>query len=145
MFFDIAQDCFADKVAAVKNLICHLLIVWLAVFAGGANAHGIGNSAHETAHTGHVHSISVDSGVEVDADQANADRASPDIGNACSQSHCGHGHNTGILTAAATCSQVDAVTDAPLSSSRWASAAIADNIERPKWPFTTPAVVSLLS
>lgn len=136
---------FAGKVAAVKNLICHFLIVWMALFAGGVNAHGISDSAHGAEHAGHAHSTTVDSSVEVSADPANADRASADIVKTCSQSHCGHGHSTGMLMLPSTCIRMDAVTDAPLSSSRWASAAIADNIERPKWPLATPAVVSLLS
>ena len=136
---------FAGKVAAVKKLICHFLIVWMALFAGGANAHGISDSAHGAEHAGHAHSTTVDSSIELSADPANADRTSADIVTTCSQSHCGHGHSTGMLMLPSTCIKINAVTDAPLSSSRWASAAIADNIERPKWPFTTPAVVSLLS
>ena len=136
---------FTGKVAAVKKLICHFLIVWMALFAGGANAHGISDSAHGAEHAGHAHSTTVDSSIELSADPANADRASADIVKTCSQSHCGHGHSTGMLMRPNTCIKMNAVTDAPLSSSRWASAAIADNIERPKWPFTTPAVVSLLS
>lgn len=136
---------FAGKVAAVKKLICHFLIVWMALFAGGVNAHGISDSAHGAEHAGHAHSTTVDSSVEVSAEPANADRASADIVKTCSQSHCGHGHSTGMLMLPSTCIRMDAVTDAPLSSSRWASAAIADNIERPKWHLTTSAVVSLLS
>ena len=136
---------FAGKVSAVKKLICHFLIVWMALFAGGANAHGISESAHEAEHAGHAHSTSVDSSIEVSADRANADRASADIVKTCSQSHCGHGHSTGMLMLPSTCIKMDAVADAPLSSSCWASAAVTDNIERPKWLATTPAVVSLLT
>ena len=127
----------------MKKLICHLLIVWMALFAGSANAHGISDSAHEAEHAGHAHSISVDLSLKVSADRSNADRASADIVKTCSQSHCGHGHSTGLVAALTSCTKVDAVAEAPLSSSRWASAAIADNIERPKWLFTTPAVVNL--
>lgn len=136
---------FAGKVAAVKKLICHFLIVWMALFAGGANAHGISDLAHEAEHAGHTHSTSVDSSIEVSADRANADRASADIVKTCSQSHCGHGHSTGMLMLPSTCIKMDVVADAPLSSSCWASAAVTDNIERPKWLATTPAVVSLLT
>lgn len=136
---------FAGKVSAVKKLICHFLIVWMALFAGGANAHGISDLAHGAEHAGHAHSTSVDASIEVSADRANADRASADIVKTCSQSHCGHGHSTGMLMLPSACIKMDAVADAPLSSNRWASAAIADNIERPKWLLTTPAVVSLLS
>ena len=136
---------FAGKVSAVKKLICHFLIVWMALFAGGANAHGISDLAHGAEHAGHAHSTSVDASNEVSADRANADRASADIVKTCSQSHCGHGHSTGMLMLPSACIKMDAVADAPLSSNRWASAAIADNIERPKWLLTTPAVVSLLS
>ena len=136
---------FAGKVSAVKKLICHFLIVWMALFAGGANAHGISDLAHGAEHAGHAHSTSVDASIEVSADRANADRASADIVKTCSQSHCGHGHSTGMLMLPSACIKMDPVADAPLSSNRWASAAIADNIERPKWLLTTPAVVSLLS
>ncbi len=43
------------------------------------------------------------------------------------------------------CLRVGAAATTPMSRSCWASAAIVNNIERPKWPFTTPAVVSLLN
>ena len=121
----------------------------MALFAGGANAHGISDLAHGAEHAGHAHNTNVDlsfeSGIEVSAERANADRAGADIDKTCSQSHCGHGHSTGLLMLSGTCIKMDVVAAAPLSSSRWASAAITDNIERPKWHRTTPVVVSLLS
>ena len=147
--FDITTICFADKVSAVKKLICHFLFVWMALFAGGANAHGISDLAIGAEHAGHAHSpkvdLSVDPRIEVSADLVNTDQASTDIGKTCSQSHCGHGHNTGMLMLANTSIKMDAVAGVAFSSSRWVSAAITDNIERPKWLFTTPAVVSLLT
>jgi hypothetical protein len=134
---------------AVKKLICYFLIVWMALFAGGANAHGISNLAHGSEHAGHGHDTSVDQSfepsIDVAADRVNADRASVDIDNTCSQSHCGHGHSTGLLMLPSAWMKMDATADGPLSSRCWASAAITDNIERPKWQVTTPAVVSLLS
>ena len=121
----------------------------MALFAVGANAHGISDLAHGAEHAGHAHHTSVDvsfeASIEVGADRANADRASADIDKTCSQSHCGHGHSTGLLMLPGTCIKMDVVADAPLANSSWASAAITNNIERPKWQITTPAVVSLLS
>ena len=137
--------CFVDIVAAVKKLICHFLIVWITLFAGGVNAHGISNLAIGAEHAGHAHSTEVDLSLEVSADRANTDLASNDISKTCSQSHCGHGHNTGMLMLASTCIKIDTVAKVATSNSRWSSAAIADNIDRPKWLFTTPAVVSLLT
>lgn len=148
LVFDIAPICFADKVLIVKKLICHFLIVWMALFAGGANAHGISDLASGAEHAGHAHNtkvdLSVDPSIEVSAERANTDQASTDLGKTCSQSHCGHGH-TGMLMLAKTWIKMDVVAELAFSSSRWASAAIADDIERPKWLFTTPAVVSLLT
>ena len=143
------RPSIADNIYVVKKLICYFLIVWMAFFAGGANAHGISDLAHGTEHAGHTHNTSVDlsfePSVDLAADRVNADQAGADIDKTCSQSHCGHSHSTGLLMLPTAWIKMDGAADSPLSSSRSASAAITYNIERPKWQFTTPAVVSLLS
>lgn len=62
---------------------------------------------------------------------------------ACGLNHCGHGHATDVLAALRT--RLDAGGDgAPLPTPQaWASQALPNNIERPKWDHTTPTVVNL--
>ena len=124
----------AGTVCAVKKLICYMLMAWLALMSGGANAHSTSDAAHEAEHATQVHTISSDTVKSMEADHTDA----------CSQSHCGHGHSTGMLMPVGAQPKVDAACIVPTSTSCWASSAIANNIERPKWPTTTPAVVSLL-
>ena len=119
----------------MKKFICYLLIVWLALMSGGANAHSTSDAAHETEHAVQVQTVSSDTPNSADSDHADA----------CSQSHCGHGHSTGMLMPMGTCPKVDVVTALRTASSCWASAAKTNNIERPKWLFTTYTVVSLLT
>ena len=51
----------------------------------------------------------------------------------------------GLLIQPGHLSKLDVTSVAPKTSNRWASATTTDTIERPKWFFTTPAVVSLLT
>ena len=61
----------------------------------------------------------------------------------CSHSHCGHGHTTGMLPTGHTC-LTDASRDVVLAlETPWFSGELPPTIERPKWSFTTPAVVNL--
>ena len=124
----------------MRKLICYLLIVWLALVSGGASAHGASDAAHEALHAAHTHQLSSHTPASADNEQLQADHA-----NACNQSQCGHGHCAGLLMPPGAPPKVADAASVPLSRGCWASAAIVNNIERPKWPFTTPAVVSLLS
>lgn len=61
----------------------------------------------------------------------------------CSLSHCGHGHATGMLPGVPL-RLSDVPAGAPLPGAQaWASREQPNSIERPKWVFTTPAVVNL--
>lgn len=134
----------------MKKLVCYFLLVWLALIAGGANAHITSDATHEAEHAAHVHTTTGDAST---SNASNGDESSSDesgsadasLSEACSQSHCGHNHGTALPTSPGAHAKVNSHVDAPKSSSCWASAAITDNIERPKWPFTTHAVVSLLT
>lgn len=135
-FFSL--NYFTDNIILVKKLVCCLLIVWLVLMAGGANAHGISDSAHDVEHSGHMHASSASASGEADTDRASADPVK-----ACSQSHCGHGHSIGLLIQPSNHHKLDAISDAPKTSRHWASGNVTDTIERPKWIPTTPAVVNL--
>lgn len=122
----------------MKKLICHLLIVWLALISGSVAAHATIEAAHDVGHAvAHAHAD--------DAGSDQAHHADPDHPDTCNQSHCGHGHNTGVFTALKAFPKAQAASNAPLASNIWASSAIHNNIERPKWQATTPTVVSLLT
>jgi hypothetical protein len=130
----------------VKNLVCYLLIVWLALMSGGANAYVTSDAEHVAPHSHsqasqdtYDHTPPPDVAIQAPTAQ---DASHADT---CSQSHCGHGHATGLLAPHGTSVKTDLLTAAPAYQPSWASNAITSNIERPKWPFTTPAVVSLLS
>jgi hypothetical protein len=130
----------------VKKLMCYLLIVWLALMSGGANAHAAKEAAHEASHT-HDHPSqkmqSQSAALDISADAVTA--ADVSHTDTCNQSHCGHGHATGMLTRHNRYANTDVNAVVPTSRESWASSSVTSNIERPKWIFTTPAVVSLLS
>ena len=131
----------AVSMTPVKRFICHFLIVWLALLSGGAHAHAAADAAQEVGHIA-AHAI--------EAQLAAADGADPSIAahehshsESCSLSHCGHGHATGMLAGAGfrfSAAGVGAPLPTPPS---WASREQPNSIERPKWRFTTPAVVNL--
>jgi hypothetical protein len=130
----------------VKKLVCYLLIVWLALMASGANAYSTSDAEHVAPHA-HDHTAQDTHDHQPQLDVAIQSPTTQDASHAdtCSQSHCGHGHATGLLAPHGTSIKTDRLNAAPTSRASWASSAITANIERPKWPSTTPAVVSLLS
>lgn len=130
--------------------ICHFLIVWLTLLAGGA--HAVADARHEASHALDT-AVAVLSQTastalrtaETQAPTAQELEASHDKAHAesCNHSHCGHGHATGMLPAPQA-SLPDACRDMALTRSpQWASGEFATHIERPKWSLTTPAVVNL--
>ncbi|MGQ2979768.1 MAG: hypothetical protein ACT6Q9_08760 [Polaromonas sp.] len=125
----------------MKRFICHFLIVWLALLSGGAHAHAAADAAQELGHIA-AHAVEAQLAIAQDAEKS---RATHDHGHAetCSLSHCGHGHATGMLPNAHL--QLGAApASAPLPTQQaWASREQPNSIERPKWAFTTPAVVNL--
>lgn len=125
----------------MKRLVCHFLIVWLALLSGGAYAHAAVNAAQELGHIA-AHAIEAQLAF-ADGTEARSD-AEHDHGHSetCSLSHCGHGA-TGMLATAGLRFN-DAVVDAALPSPKfWASREQPSNIERPKWVHTTLSVVNL--
>ncbi|MDO8774466.1 MAG: hypothetical protein Q7K57_38295 [Burkholderiaceae bacterium] len=126
----------------MKRLVCHFLIVWLALLAGGAYAHAAADAAQEL---GHIAAHAVEAQLVVaDGTEARSE-AEHDHGSSetCSLSHCGHGHATGML-AMASPRFTEAVVGAALPARTfWASREQLNNIERPKWSTTTLLVVNL--
>ena len=144
-------------IIVVKNFIGNLLIVWLAFMASGVSAyaharthahsaHTTHHAVHETSHT-HMHShqhAAQDQHDHVDAlDAADSEQASQT--EQCDQSHCGHSYSIGMLMGHGTCLSIGASANMQSRPLSWAASHIAHDIERPKWPITTPAVVNLVS
>lgn len=130
------------KVAAVKNLVCYFLIVWLTLVAGGVIAQATKDSPNQASHT-HDHTL------QATKKQAIAFEftATLEVNHAdvCSQSHCGHGHATGLLAPHGVCVITEALSAIPKTRTSWVSNPRTTDIERPKWLSTTYAVVNLLS
>lgn len=136
----------AVKVAAVKKIVCYLLIVWLTLMSGGANAHATQDAAHKATHA-HDHASHSESIQPAANDIPAAQAAKPEATHAdvCSQSHCGHSHAAGLVAPHTAFVKSGATNCGPTSSAQWASSALPSSIDRPKWLLTTPTVVSLLS
>lgn len=131
----------AVSMASVKRLVCHFLIVWLALLSGGAHAHAAADAAQELGHIA-AHAIESQLAAADGGDASIAAHEHSDCEN-CSLNHCGHGHATGML-AGAGLRFSDAPAGAPMPTQQaWASREQPNSIERPKWVFTTPAVVNL--
>lgn len=132
----------AVSIRVVKRLVCHFLIVWLTLLSGGAYAHAAADAAQEL---GHIAAHAVEAQLEV-ADGTDA-RSYADQGpghsETCSQSHCGHGHTTGMVTTADERFNDAVAGDARPSPKFWASCEQPNSIERPKWSTTTSLVVNL--
>ncbi len=131
----------AVSISTVKRFICHFLIVWLALLSGGAHAHAAADAAQEL---GHIAAHAVEAQL-AGAQDAEPSAVTHEHGHteSCSLSHCGHGHATGML-ANANLYLGDAPASAALPTPQaWVSREQASSIERPKWAFTTPAVVNL--
>ena len=140
----------AVSMLSVVRFICHFLIVWLTLLSGGA--HAIADARHEASHGAVVvtateaadYTVGVAAtamrAVESTTLDATTEQAHPET---CGDSHCGHGHATGMLATVHTC-PANATRDVVLTlQGPWASGDLPPNIERPKWSFTTPAVVNL--
>ena len=146
------KNCQAGKVLEVKNLLRYFLMMVFVLMAGSANAHGVMDTAPVAAHghshiqnNHHTHQYALPDAQHL---LAAADSVAPVEAHhidTCSHSHCGHNHAAGLMEMHSAYMTAGAAIAVPTSSASWASSAITDNIERPKWLFTTPAVVSLLT
>lgn len=140
----------AVSISPVVRYICHFLIVWMTLLAGGA--HALADARHEASHVPVTAVVMPTEHASTDRHAAaNEAQAATDLevsqdkaqSETCSHSHCGHGHATGMLPALQT-SLPAAGRDMALSRhARWSSSIFTTNIERPKWSLTTPAVVNL--
>ena len=132
----------AGTVRIVKTVICNLLMVWLTLMSVGANAHPTNDAAQKTFYT-HEHSAEKQQHHVAAFDTASLVEVSHT--DTCSHSHCGHSHAAGLLGQESASGKTDTATKVPDDRTSWATGHIVNNIERPKWPVTTPAVVNLLS
>jgi hypothetical protein len=122
--------------------------------SGGANAHmhSVDHHSHE-AHGAHDHDHDHDRAANVIADAASieADSSRLDANNTetLTQAHYSHGHShhhaAGLPASCDLLAAVDPPSLKPVSRLPIVSSVVDNNIERPKWPVTTPSVVSLLS
>ena len=130
----------------VKKLFYSLAFVLLALVSVGASAH----AGH-----GDVHNVKPQAadmqrsaaqekqnhaGVNDVASKADASHI-----DTCDHSHCGHAQTAGLLTRDGSDWNIDTAYNVPTLLTSGASSHITNNIERPKWRATTPAVVSHLS
>lgn len=106
------------------------MLVLMALMSAGVNAHVTSYDEHEAMHL----ATTLDAISTVEVSHAYD----------CNQSHCGHGHTTGLLTEQVSFIKTATTASIPTHLAGWVSSLIASNIERPKWPFTTSAVVNLL-
>ena len=132
----------AVSIRSVKRLVCHFLILWLVLQSGGAYAHAATDAAQELSHVV-AHATEAQLAVTDGTDARSYADQSHGHSETCSQSHCGHGHTTGMLTTA-DLRFSDAVAGAALPSPKfWVSHEHPNSIERPKWSTTTSSVVNL--
>ena len=138
----------------MKKLVCYFLIVWLALMAGGANAHthSADMHSHDVIHAhdhdhDHDHNNSVLANVGETSLLEDASTLDADYSEKLNKVHPCHSHTHHHAAGLPSCHDMLAVADlpslTPVFSQRFACTALANDVERPKWPFTTPAVVSL--
>ena len=132
----------AGNITFVKKLVYCLLTMWLVLLSAGANAHVALQTAPAAAHSQYHASLTTQHHVAAAEGIAAVDVKHADT---CSHSHCGHGYATPIAAVLYAWVKNNDPTTAPVTRVNWLSSAVTDNIERPKWHRTTPAVVSLLS
>jgi hypothetical protein len=146
----VAGAFAAVSISPVVRFICHFLIVWMTLLAGGA--HALADARHEASHAPVTAAVmlteSADTDLRAAAQQAPGatelevihDKAQSEN---CSYSHCGYGHAAGMLPTLQTSLPAASRDMALTRHVRWSSSRFATNIERPKWAHTTPAVVNL--
>ena len=131
----------AVSMASVKRLVCHFLIVWLALLSSGAHAHAAADAAQQLGHFA-AHAVEGQLAGTPNADESAAAHEHGPC-ETCNLGHCGHGHGAGML-ATIDLRFTETTVGAPLPTLRtWVSREQPNSIERPKWAFTTPAVVNL--
>ncbi len=129
----------------MKKILCHLFIVWLTLLSVCASAHATTEALHKALSTheqsdqdSHQFAAAADANIQAmpAADAGHSD--------SCNPNHCGHGHTAGVATGQRASFKTAAEATLPKSPENWVSSPVISNIERPKWPVTTPAVVNLL-
>ena len=138
----------------VKKLFYGLIYVWLTLLLAGASAHAVHHGSHhsvqyieqkvEAAQHATTNEKQSQAAVHT-ASHTAAAGAEASHADTCDHSHCGHGQVAGLLTREGSGANIDTVGKVPTSRTSWSSSHIANNIERPKWRATTPAVVNLQS
>ena len=141
----------AGTVAAVKKILCCLMIAWLTFGSLSASAHAVSDVAHMAGHTAvdnptafgaPTQTLPAQDGIP---DSATAETQSASPTETCNQTHCGHGHAIAILEACDAFAYASVATGLPATRQSDTSYTIATAIERPNWLATTSVVVSLSS
>ena len=129
----------------MKKILCQLFIVWLTLLSLCASAHATTEALHKALYT-HEQSDQDSHQLAAAGDATISAVPATDAGHAdsCNPNHCGHGHTAGVATGHGNRFKADAQSALPKSRESWVGSPVTSNIERPKWPVTTPAVVNLL-
>ena len=122
------------------------MFVLLALMSAGASAHaGHGNVHKVGPKVADVHHSAVQEKQSPEVIHGAAIATEATHLDTCDHSHCGHAQLAGLLTRDASDWSIDTASNVPTPRTSWATNHITNNIERPKWPATTPAVVNLQS
>ena len=122
------------------------MFVMLALLSAGASAHaGHGNVHKSELKASFVHHSAAQEKQLHATALSSASKAEASHLDTCDHSHCGHAQLAGLLTRDGSDWNIDTASNAPTLRTSWATSHITNNIERPKWPATTPAVVNLQS
>ena len=133
----------------VRKLFYGLMFTLLALMSAGASAHA-GHAAHGRVHSAdgkvaYAHQSATQEKQSHTLVYGVASKAETSHVDTCDHSHCGHAQVAGLLARDGSDWNIDTASNAPTQHTSWATSHVTNNIERPKWPVTTPAVVSLLS
>ena len=126
----------------VKRIWLMFLTIWLTCVFVGMDAHALSGATHETEHS---HIAAAPEHQHIDASSSDGNASSGDSTEDCDQRHCGHCHAIGALIKQDGRVAIVGSTQIFNTLLGHRGTPISADIERPKWFFTTPVVVSRLS
>ncbi len=116
---------------AVNRIACFLLMLCMMLMSVGAHAHG---TVHLSDNVGHSHASHAP---EPSADAQTLEQTDPSH-DGCLHAHCGHSHSAALAGVERAKLQIPGNEPAPQVASSGFTSTPPDEIERPKWQFTTP-------
>jgi hypothetical protein len=123
-------DISCDNMLSVNRIVCFLLMLCMTLMSGGLHAHGTEHLSN--AGYGHASHTSAPSAQTQTLDQANPTH------DACLHAHCGNSHNVALAGVQHARPQIAGSQPAPRATITGFTSTPPDEIERPKWSFTTP-------